>query len=215
MTLAVLAISLLAASVPADAASRYLSKTTGTAADAYWTQVDGTPVGSSPFGNVHVGSLWVYETTKGRGDAFIFITDFDCQPGQLPGHGIAHEGEPPPDGCVHVGYRSGEGYGLEFTLDRKLATAALRGRATIYGGGHGGGVVGSPSIDMTWSATSSAVSSSSTYRYTDGGTTYTERYRSTMRTASLGGKIGPMTFDPALSGGSLSKFSMMSQGRTR
>lgn len=215
LALAALAVSMLAATVPADAASRYLSKTTGTAADAYWTQVDNTPVGSSPFGNVHVGSLWVYETSKGRGDVFVFITDFDCEPGQLPGHGIAHEGEAPPDGCVHVGYRSGDGYGLEFTLGRKLASGSLRGPVTIYGGGHGGSVVGSPMIDMTWTATSAAFSSSSTYRYSDGGTTYTERYRSTMRTASLDGRIGPMSFDPALSGGSLSQFSMMSKGRTR
>jgi hypothetical protein len=47
------------------------------------------------------------------------------------------------------------------------------------------------------------------------GTTYTDRYRSNYRSAELGGRIGPMTFAPGLSGGTLSSFSSFSKGRTQ
>lgn len=68
---------------------------------------------------------------------------------------------------------------------------------------------------MTWTGTANLVTSSSTYRYNDGTSSYTDRYRSTWRQSSLGGILGPMSFDPNLSGGSISSFSSFSKGRTR
>lgn len=204
---------LLAAFPSASAAgSSYISRTTGLAADAYWTQVDGTPTGSSPFGNVHVGWLYAYETAKGVGDAFVYISDFDCEPGQLPNGGHGEE-----NGCTYLGDRFGEGFGLAFSVDKKLQSASLQGRLEMRQGGHGepGGVVGNPSVDMTWTGGGNLVRSTSTYRYNDGTSSYTDRYRSSSRQASLGGILGPMSFDPDLSGGSISSFSAFSKGRTR
>ncbi len=195
-----------------SARSSYISRTTGLAADAYWTQLDGTPVGSSQFGNVHIGWLYAYETSKGVGDAFVYISDFDCEPGQQPYGGHGEE-----NGCAYIGDRFGEGFGLEFSVDKKLQAASLRGTLTMMQGGHGGpgGVVGNPRVDMTWTGTANLVTSSSTYRYNDGTSSYTDRYRSTWRQSSLGGILGPMSFDPNLSGGSISSFSSFSKGRTR
>lgn len=207
------ALSLLAA--PALAGSMYLAKSNGKAAQTWWTQVDGVDPGTSPFGNVHVGSLYVYETTAGRADAFGYIDDFDCEPGNLPGGG-GHEFEEEPSGCAYVGSRVAEGFGLAFTIDRKLNSAHLKGRMTVYGGGHGdGGVVGRPKADITWTGSGSTVRSTSTWTYSDGSTTYTDRWRSTDRFAAMSGTLGPMGFDPELSGGHMSIFRSMSKGRTR
>lgn len=211
--LAALAVLLLGLTAPVSAASSYISRTTGNAADAYWTQIDGTPVGTGPFGNVHVGYLNAYETGKGVGDVFVYIDDFDCEDGQTPygGHGLDGSG------CTYIGSRFGEGYGLEFQIDKKLTSASLVGSVTmIQGGGHGEGgeVVGSPAIDMTWTGFGSVAKDWSFYRYSQDGNSYMDRYRANHRSADLGGSIGPMTFAPGLSGGSLSTFSAFSKGRT-
>lgn len=208
---AVITVMALAAA-PALAGSMYLSKSSGRAAQAFWTQVDDVPVGTNPLvGNVHVGELYVYETSKGVADAFVYITDWDCEPGQLPGWGHGHEETP---GCTHIGFRYGDGYRLPFEMDRKLNKARLAGQLTIYGG-HGGDVVGNPGVDVTWTGIGDRVTHRSTWRYSDGTTSYTDRYRSSDRTAAMSGTIGPMGFDPDLSGGYMSIFRSMSKGRTR
>ena len=198
----------------ADASTSYLSKTKGRTAEAYWTQYDNTAPGSGPFGNVHIGWLSVYETSNGVGDAFLYIDDFDCEPGQQPWGG--HHGEA---GCAYLGSRFGDGSGLSFALDKSLTAARVTGQVTIYGGGfhgEGGGVVGSPMIDVTWTGQGSLSRSMSNYRYTDGdGTVYSDRYRGETRQAVLGGSIGAMTFDADHSGGSMSTFSSRSSSRTR
>ena len=215
-TLVVALVATLSLAAPALAGSSYISKSTGKSADAYWTQIDGIPVGTGPFGNVHVGYLSVYETSKGVGDVFVYIDDFDCEEGEEPyggGHGFEEEG-----GCDYVGSRFGEGFGLSFTVDRKLNTASLVGSVTMTsGGGHGGGgeVVGNPPINMSWSAQGNVIKDWYTYRYNDGTTTYMDRYRANYRMASLSGTIGPMSFDPALSGGTISSFSAFSKSRTK
>lgn len=209
---AVVTVMALAAA-PALAGSMYLSKSSGRAAQAFWTQVDDVPVGTNPVvGNVHIGELYVYETSNGVADAFAYIADFDCEPGQLPDHG-GHGFEENP-GCTHVGFRYGDGYGLRFEMDRKLNVAHVSGRLTIYGG-HGGDVVGSPPVDVTWTGVGDRVTQRSTWRYSDGTTSYTDRYRSSDRAAAMSGTIGPMGFDPDLSGGYMSIFKSMSKGRTR
>jgi hypothetical protein len=208
------AVLFLITAAPASAASSYISRTTGTAADAYWTQIDGTPVGTGAFGNVHIGYLSAYETSKGKGDVFVYIDDFDCEEGETPygGHGVEEEGV-----CDYIGSRWGEGYDLAFTIDKKLNSASLVGSVTMtQGGGHGdgGAVVGSPAVDMTWSGYGNTIKDSYSYRYNDGDSTYMDRYKATYRQATLGGSIGPMTFAPDLSGGTMSTFSSFSKGRT-
>lgn len=201
------------ATAPASAGTSYLSRTTGNNANAQWTQVDGTLVGS-PFGNVHIGWLDAYETSNRVGDAFAYIDDYDCEPGQLPDSG--DHGELAP-GCTYVGSRYGHGFNMTFVVDKKLGSASLQGSLTmVQGGGHDGpgDVVGQPSVNMTWSGYGNTVRSTSTYRYDDGTTTYSERYKSSSRSAIVGGNIGPMTFDPALSGGALSSFASTSRSRS-
>lgn len=214
LLVAMTALALTASPVLAKSMSIY--KQSGRAVQTFWIQVDGTPTGSQ-FGNVHVGELYAFEVSPGRADAFGFIADFDCQPGELPdggGHGFAEEEE--PSGCVHVGFRGADGYGMKLTMDRKMTTATLTGAMTVYGGGHGeGGVVGRPNANITWTGVGPLFKQRSTWSWTDGNTTYTDRYRSTDRSAVMSGRLGPMGFDPNLSGGSLSDFSMMSKSRSR
>lgn len=216
-TLIVVAATALAmTAAPALAGSSYIYKESSRAAQTFWTQVDGIPTGSSELGNVHVGELYVYEVSSGKGDVFAWIDDFDCEPGELPdggGHGFEEE---EPSGCEYVGSRVAEGFGLTFTVDKKLTTARLTGRLTVYGGGHGdGGVIGRPQADIIWSGVGSLIKQSSTWTYDDGTSTYSDRYRSTDRNAVMSGILGPMGFDPELSGGQISKFTSMSKGRTR
>lgn len=202
--------------------NKYFSKTTGETADAYWTQIDGTPVGSSPFGNVHVGSLFAYAMTAGYVDVFAYIEDFDCEEGQQPyggGHGVVVADEEPPvdeTACLYLGSRIGYGEDMELTIGSKLTSARLTGRLVVEAGGHGGGpVLGRPPVDITFTGVGTVNKGRYTYRFTDGGTTYTESQRSTYRQATVDGFIGPMTFDPDLSGGSLTQFSSTSKQRSK
>ncbi len=212
---ALLIVALVATAAAAPAAlagSQFMYKSSSKGAQTYWTQVDGTDLGT-PFGNVHIGWLDVYETSKGKGDAFISIIDWDCLPGTLPSGG-GHGEEPDPN-CTHVGFRYGEGYGLSFSMNNKFDTAQLVGQLTIYGGGHGeGGVVGRPQANVTWTGVGEVFDSSSTWRYRSGGTWYSERYSSSGRNAVMSGTIGPMGFDPDLSGGWMSTFKSMSKGKS-
>ncbi len=205
--------ALLAASAsPADAGSRSNSRWSGQNASAWWTQQDEV---SGPFGNLHVGSLYAYSTTKGKGDAYAFIEDWDCDPGEVPGW-PGHDEEPTEDGlCDWVGFRWGEGYNMSFTVDRKLNSATLSGQLTLSAGGHGGGPAGQPMVNMRWTGSGDVTSSTSTYRYRDGGSSYSESYRSSWRQATVSGTLGAMGFAPDTSGGSISSFDMRSRSRTK
>lgn len=220
-TLAATSLVVLLALVGTTAAiagsqSRY--RTDGFTVSTYWTQVDGPPArnpATQPFGNVHLGWLDAYETSRGRADAWAYIDDFRCPVGVLPDDG-GHGGDEP--GCEYLGSRFGEGYGLTLAVDRKLATARLTGQLTItHGGDHGGGggVVGRPTADITWTAKGATYRSTSTFRGEDGTSRYSDRYTSRSRNATMGGTLGPMGFDPALSGGSISSFRSMYREQSR
>lgn len=204
------AIAMMAS--PASAAEMYLSKTSGTNASASWTQNDETPVGGQ-FGNVHFGWLEVYSTSQGMGDAFIYIDDFDCEPGLTPyGHGEEEEG----NGCVYVGTRWGNGYDLAFTMDRKLNSAQVVGSVELFGGDPhgGGGLIGAPQVNVTWTGIGSLSTNTYSYRWVQGGTTYTDRYRGTGREAVLSGNIGAMGFTSD-SHGWMSSYRSQSAQRSR
>lgn len=214
-TLIVVAATVLAmTAAPAFGGSRSLYKESSRAAQTDWIQVDGTPTGSA-LGNVHVGFLYAYETSAGKADAYAYIDDYDCKPGELPDGG-GHVFEKKPSGCEYVGSRVAEGYGLTFKIDKKLTTARLTGQLTVYGGGHGdGGVIGRPQADIVWKGVGGLIKQTSTWTYNDGTTTYSDRYKSSDRKAVMSGTLGPMGFDPDLSGGFISKFTAMSKSRTR
>lgn len=217
LLVALVATLLVALAPAADARSSSTYTVSGRAANADWTQVDGTPTGGR-FGNVHVGYLTAEETSRGRAVVFGWIADFDCQPGQMPGHGghgIVFEDEPEPEpGCVHVGERHLSGWDVPFTFDRKLDRATLKGRLTLFGG-HDGDQLGQPMANMTWTGVGTASRGSYTSRWVEGGTTYTDSYRGTSRNATVGGTLGPMGFDPDLSGGWLVQYRSSSRMRSR
>lgn len=214
MTALILTVATTIAS-PASARSMYLSQTSGMNADASWTQYDNIPVGEGTFGNVHVGWLSVYSTGQDKGEGSMYIDDFDCEPGQEPWGGHGEEEEP---GCAYIGSRFGWASGLDFTMDRKLNQAHVTGSIELFGGGHGegdGGPVGTPGINVTWTGIGDTARVTSTFRWVEGGTTYSDRYRASYRPATLTGNIGVMGFDPATSYGSMSVFNARSQSRTR
>jgi len=213
--LAVLASAILTivatVAAPVGAAEMYLSKTSGNNATASWAQYDGMTVGSA-FGNVHIGWLEAYSTSKGVGDVFMYIDDFDCEPGQTPygGHGDTEDGA-----CLYVGTRWGSGYGLTFTIDKKFNSAHVTGSIELYGGGHGSeGVVGTPQLNVIWTGYGSTASNTYSYRWVQDGTTYTQRYRGTSRSASVDGTIGPMGFAPDTYG-ALSSYKSHSAQRSK
>lgn len=218
---ALAAALLLTALTPgtAEASSFYQYRESGRAAQADWTQIDGTEPGTTPFGNVHVGYLDVRETSKGKGTVWGEIADFDCEPGELPGHGghgfVEDEFEE-PGGCTHVGWRWIEGNDLAFNVDKKLTQATLQGQLTVYGGAHGEeGTVGRPMADIVWTGDGGTWSSRFSETYSDGNTTSTYRGTSTQRNATMSGTVGPMGFDPEFSSGSISEYRVSERSRTR
>lgn len=220
--LALLMVSL--GSTPADAKSSFMYRASGVSASTDWTQIDGTPTGSSPVGNVHIGSLYAYETTRGKAEVYGYIEDWDCEEGQLPSGGGPHESsseqwdeEPPPaSGCEWKGSRFVEAYDIPFTVDRKLTHARLTGMLTVYGGGHGDGeVIGRPSADIIWTGVGSVATMKETFRYREDGTTYSFTMESSTRSATMSGIMGPMGFDPDFSSGSISSFKERNKSRTK
>lgn len=186
-----------------------------------WTQWDGTPVGSSPFGNVHVGFLSAEETSKGLADVYGAIEDYDCEPGELPGgggHFVEEEPveEPIEEGCEWLGFRFIEGIDIPFTMNRKLESGQLTGQLTVSGGGHGeGGVLGRPFADVIWTGIGDVTTTRYTSRWRDGDSWGSDSYRASGRSATMSGTIGSMGFDPDWSGGSLYSYSTSYRQRTK
>ena len=198
-------VAMAAGAVPASAGSSSMYRESGYQASTWWTQIDGTPRGSR-FGNVHVGELWAYQVSKGTGDAFGWIDDFDCR----------RDAQPWGRGCRYVGSRFLEGYGLDFTVNRRLESASLSGVLIAYGGGHGSeGEVGRPVAAVTWTGIGDISRSRYSYRWSEDGATYAGSYRGTGRQAVMGGTMGPMGFDPERSGGWITSYSSRDQSRTR
>lgn len=225
LTTLLAALMALSALHPVTADAKESSKSTysGVAASTYWTQQDNTEVGTTQFGNTHVGFLNAEQTSRDYVNVWGYIEDYDCEPGQEPGHGGGHgfaeEPEPgqPKNGCTHLGERYLENSGdLKLTVDKKLSTATLKGTMLVYGGFHGeGGVVGRPLANITWTGVGTTVKSRYTSQWSDGTSRYSHTYRSTERDATMSGELGPMGFDPALSGGRISSFTSSSSFRSR
>lgn len=209
---AAVALPLAVATAPADAGSSYLSRTTGRVAVTDWVQV--LDLTSRGFGDVHVGWLSAYETAPGRADVFAYIDDWDCPPGELPTSG----GHGEPGNCVYVGARQMEGSGISFTISGKLSSAHLEGALTASTVGHEGpgDALGTVSANFDWVGAGDVDRSTSTFRYRDGTAYYSETYRSSRRSATMRGVLGPMLFEQAASAtGSIEEFRVKSQSRER
>lgn len=206
---------LAAAPSPADASYRYSYRSSDRTAYANWLQIDAPVDGIVGW---HLGDMWVYRTGKNLGDAFVWIQDAYCPEGVNPSWGGGHIAsdeppvEPPPndDPCTYD-FRYGDGFGMEFKMANNLSSATLKGNLTIYGG-HGGDPLGRPPVNMTWNGVGSTYQSSSTYRWRSDCCWESSSYKGKFRDAELTGNIGPMGFDPDLSGGSMSIQSSKSSG---
>ena len=207
----VAAIAAAATAVPAQAGSSYLSRTTGRTAGVEWVQV--LDMRARGFGNVHLGWLSAYETAPGVADVFSTIDDYDCPEGQLPGGG---HGEEDPSGCVYVTTRFLEGQGISFTVDNRLTKAHLEGALNASTGGHEGpgDSLGTVGANFTWNGTGDLTKSTTTFRYRENGTTFSETYRSSRRAATMTGVLGPMLFEQAaVANGTIEQFRAKSQYR--
>lgn len=183
---------------------------------------------SRPFGNVHIGFVAAQEFSTGSAFVFGEIADLNCPVDFVPpsggGHGVALEEEPPvePENpCEHIGFRQIQGE-VPFTANSKLTTASLGGEGVtigIFGGGdpHGGGgvLLANVPINVTFTGAGDLARSTFTDRFTDGTSSFSARFSSLTRQGELTGVLGPMGFDPELSGGSLSYNRETQRSRTR
>lgn len=227
------ALLILGTAAPAAARSMSFYRSTYYSVQFDWVQLDRVggvrvPPGTREFGNVHIGFAFAQEFSSGQAWVFGQIADLDCPVDFIPstggGHGIALEEEPPVDPenpCTHIGFRSIDGT-VPLTIDSKLTRAVLGGPGVtvgIYGGGDphggGGGLLANAPINVTFTGVGPLSKSTFTDRFTDGTFTYTFRYSSNNRSAELTGVLGPMGFDPDLSGGFMSYNREVSRSRSR
>lgn len=183
------------APLPPDVSS---SRTSYQTANVSWTEVDPTADDPVP-GNWHLGNLYVQRSGYGL-DVFGSIDDFQCDPGEVPGHGGGHAGaEPlPPEGaCESLGTRFlSASPTLAFTVDVPGGRINLRGALIASSGGHDGpgAELGRPGVDITWKKAGGF------YRYTNSSTWEddTRRFSSSTRglgwQATVSGTLGPMNF---------------------
>ncbi len=229
------ALLILGTAAPVAAKSMSLYRSTYYAVQFDWVQLDRDaagnrlpPMDSRPLGNVHIGFAYAQEFSRGQAFVFGQIADLDCPVDFVPspggGHGIGLEEEPPVDPenpCTHIGFRSIDGQ-VPLSIDNKLTRAVLGGPGVtvgIYGGGDphggGGGLLANVPINVTFAGFGPLRKSTFTMSETDGTFTYTSRYSSNQRAAELTGVLGPMGFDPDLSGGSMSYNREVSRSRSR
>ncbi len=187
------ALTLVAgAGLPASASTKFMSKDSGEFASVQWTEYGAIPnVG----GNVHTGFLDA-RSGKRSLEAFGFVEDWDCDPGESPyGGGHGEEG-----GCDFVSFREfyGDESQLTLTVDRKLNSATLSGTLSAFDPHDGptdGGPTGvGPGVDITWTGVGSAYSSKYSESFTADGVRYRSRYSDTNREATVSGQIGTMGF---------------------
>ncbi len=229
------ALLILGTAAPAAARSMSFYRSTYYAVQFDWIQLDRDaagnrlpPMDSRPFGNVHIGFAFAQEFSSGQAWVFGQIADLNCPVDFVPspggGHGIGLEEEAPVDPenpCTHIGFRAIDGL-VPLSIDKKLTRAVLGGPGVtvgIYGGGdpHGGpgDFLANVPINVTFAGVGPLAKQTFSQTFTDGTTTYTSRYSSSNRTAVLSGVLGPMGFDPDLSGGSMSYNSEVSRSRSR
>lgn len=230
VTVVALAALLGIASVQSVAAREMsFQRSNGFGLQTQWVQLDRAangdrlpPMASRPFGNVHIGFLFAQQASSGTAYAFGQIADLNC-PADYNGPFGGGHGEPQPDDpCTHIGVRQIQGENLPMTVDRKLTSARLGSPSStvgIFGGGdpHGGGgtLLANVPINVVWTGAGNLATSKSRSTYSDGTWTYTESWTSTSRAATMSGVLGPMGFDPALSGGTIEKYSQYSRTRSR
>lgn len=221
-SLSVLLACVLAVAVAGVAAAappnQQKSRTSGSTVSTSFTVEDGTPQGSSPNGNVHIG--FIDGTDFGSTtEAFVFIENWDCIPGFLPYGGpgpiplppideppmpvptptVAPPAEPPvvieppvllpPPPPLPCNFVSfDEGFG-EVELDVDKKLKS----ATLVGSIEARNLV-TPfpftiDLDLTWTGIGDATTTRDSFTLRDGDRVETYRGRSTFRDASVSGSV--------------------------
>ena len=242
VVLATLSLLLAALAQPVAASTSFFhGRSSGYFLQFSWVQLDRDANGerlpameSRPFGNTHIGFAFVFTTSKGRAVVQGQIADLNCPTDYTPPFGGGHGGfadaldepepEPEPENpCTHLGLRQVFGENIPLSINRKLDFARLGGTGVtigIYGSGddpHGGPgelLVNVP-INTTFRGIGAVTKSSFTSTWSDGTSTYTSRYTSRDRQATMGGILGPMGYAEGLSGGSMSQYRESSRQMTK
>lgn len=182
----------IALTSPADAASRWMYKSSAERASTEWVEY-GELAGVE--GNVHVGYLDARESSSG-GEVWGEVVDYLCDEGEVPGGGhgghiAEYDEEYPEEGyCDVMSYRWIDGGDVTFTVDKKLNTARLTG--TLFVDNHGASAA--PPVDMTWTGFGDTSRNVWYDKYTSDGETYVYKYDATERSATVDGFIGAMGF---------------------
>lgn len=177
----------------AAAGSSSHGKSSGQTASADWVEYGQLPGGVA--GNVHVGFLYVDAYSSGQADVFGVVTDWSCDPGEVPGgggHGGVEGDEPVENLCDFEGERYISNEGATFSMNRKGTEASLVGPLRVEG--HDGGGAATPMANMTWTAMGAPYTYKGTESFSDGTYSYTYRYTFTGASAVIGGAIGAMGF---------------------
>lgn len=182
------------APLPPDVSS---SRTSYQTANVSWTEVDAGPDDPVP-GNWHLGNLYVQRSGYGL-DVFGSIDDFQCDPGEVPGHGghPVAPGEPEPAACESLGTRFlSASPTLAFTVDIPGGRLNLRGALIASAGGHDGpgAELGRPGVDITWKKAGSFYRYSRSETWEDDTRAFSSSTRGLGWQAAVSGTLGPMNF---------------------
>lgn len=185
--------------IPPDQSS---SRTSYQTANVNWTEVDAGPDDPVP-GNWHLGNLFVQRSGYGM-DVFGSINDFQCDPGETPGHGGGHAApaqvappETPEGQCEYLGVRFlSASPTLALTVDIPGGRLNLRGALIASSGGHDGpgAELGRPGVDITWKKSGSFYRYSRSETWEDDTRKFSSSTRGLGWQATVSGTLGPMNF---------------------
>ncbi len=239
LILASLSLLLAAMATPVAARDMSMSRGSGMSVSFSWLQIDRDPATgvryepgntNRPFGNVHIGFLFVDQLSRSTGLAQGFIADLDCPTDYEPpfgGHGapfVTAFEEPPPEPenpCTHLGQREARGE-VPLTIARKLTSAHIGGAGIflpIYGGGHEAGPepIGQAPINITVIGGSALQTSTFQETYEDEYGFFTYSQTSTFRTGTVteDSILGPMRFPAGYSFADISQYKYSSRSRSQ
>ncbi|MCA1783805.1 MAG: hypothetical protein ABR616_00240 [Dermatophilaceae bacterium] len=190
---AALAVPLLVGTASvADAGTKSSYKSSGKIASISWIEMGATDGAGET--EILLGDLSVMGDKLP--DAFGSVYVYSCSDGETPGGG-GHGEEPVEGACDLVESRwiFAEPGAITLTMDRKLTTAKISGRLTVYGD-HDGEAIGFPMANITLTGFGVTSTSRDSGSYTDSnGQRYSYKSTNTGRQGVVTGSIGAMVFD--------------------
>jgi len=181
-----------------------VQRSNGKTADAWWISRD-----DGPHGNYHQYSVSV-SRSNGTTDVYVYITDWDCPPGEdpygdpeplqtepqpadgregtPPDSGIINPDEPPYESpCTYIGSRWGNSTDMSVTFANALASAHVVGDITLT---DEQGNTEQIAVDLTFQGSGPLHSERSVYSYSYDGERSRSTYARNFRDATVSGTIG-------------------------